>query len=80
MLVQLLAFLGSLTEGRFAIHLGVFAISAYLLRFWANGAKTDRERDMHGRVVLLTVRPFLLPILVKQSQPLFKGYIDSRRC
>lgn len=67
MLVQLLSFLGSLTEGRFAIHIAIFAISAYWLRFWANGAKTDRERDMHGRVILLTVSLYMRRLLIRRS-------------
>lgn len=55
MLIELLSFLGSGLETKYALHLIILAVSTYLLRFWANGANTDRERDMHGRVVLLTV-------------------------
>lgn len=33
---------------------GVFTI--YYLNAWSSGKRTDRERDLHGRTILLTVR------------------------
>ncbi|KAF8320394.1 hypothetical protein DL93DRAFT_1839095 [Clavulina sp. PMI_390] len=54
MLVQLLEFLGSLSEHQYAIPSVVFIVIYLVLRSWADGAKTDRDRNMHGRVVLLT--------------------------
>jgi hypothetical protein len=35
----------------------------YSLQFIANGRKNPRDRDMHGRVVLMTVSTFTYSIL-----------------
>lgn len=56
MLLELLSLLGSALEERFTQHLILLTLTAYFLRYWSNGAKTDRDRNLHGRVVLLTVR------------------------
>ena len=38
-------------------YLPLFAgfIGLYYLKLWSSGRRTDRERDLHGRTVLLTV-------------------------
>lgn len=56
MLVQLLAFFGHLVNQRYAIEVILALVAAYALRLWSNGLVRQRsDRNMHGRVVVITV-------------------------
>ncbi|KAF9513780.1 hypothetical protein BS47DRAFT_1295770 [Hydnum rufescens UP504] len=54
MLLQLVGFLGTIATARYAIHAGVIGITLLTLHLWVNGRENTRDRDMHGRVVVLT--------------------------
>jgi len=40
---------------QYAVHIAVGILTIYVLRTFAQGRKTNRERDLHARVVLVTV-------------------------
>jgi len=65
MLFQLLSFIDSLVERPYALHIVVGIAFTYAVRLWANGGRTDRDRNMHGRVVLLTVCATPLSLLLE---------------
>ncbi len=60
MLFELLSFLGGVVSRPYAGHAIVLCIVLYALRVWSNGARNTRDRNMHGRVVVITVRPLFL--------------------
>lgn len=56
MLVQLIALLGHFANKAYAIETLLALIAAYTLKLWANGFVRQRsDRNMHGRVVVITV-------------------------
>lgn len=56
MLVQFFALFGHLSNKRYAIETALALIAAYALRLWSNGLVRQRsDRNMHGRVVVVTV-------------------------
>lgn len=65
MLFELLSLLGDLASRPYAGHVIVLCLVLYALRVLSNGPRNTRDRDMHGRVVVITVRPlFLLEFLL----------------
>lgn len=44
---------------KYFLQLCASLIAIFLVRAFAQGRKTNRERDLHGRVILLTVRTLL---------------------
>ena len=40
----------------YVVHISLGIVITMILRTYAQGRVTSRERDLHGRVILLTVR------------------------
>jgi hypothetical protein len=41
----------------YVVHIGIGILTILVLRAFSQGRKTDRERDLHARTILLTVSP-----------------------
>lgn len=50
------AFASRFFPTQYLIHIGVGILSLLVLRAFSQGRRTDRERDLHARIVLVTVR------------------------
>jgi len=56
MVVHIIAgVLSKTVESYFYLPLIAGFIGVYYLKAWSSGKRTDRERDLHGRTILLTV-------------------------
>jgi len=40
---------------QYILHIGIALITILILRAFSQGRRTNRERDLHARVVLITV-------------------------
>ena len=73
MLIQLIDFLGTIATTRYVTHVAAISIALLALRLWANGRENTRDRDMHGRVVVLTVCPNALLLCLISNLSFFLG-------
>jgi hypothetical protein len=56
MVVHIIAgVLSKTVSSSFYLPLIVGFLGVYYLKGWSSGKRTDRERDLHGRTILLTV-------------------------
>lgn len=59
---------------RYIFHISIAFIVILVLRAFSQGRRTNRERDLHARVVLITVRPkFCIPTSFFSTETTNKG-------
>jgi hypothetical protein len=48
----------AIVPSQYYIHAVIALVTILVVRAFAQGRKTNRERDLHARVILVTVRSF----------------------
>lgn len=51
----LVNFIPQVWSGRYFLQIGAAILALVIIRAYAQGRKTNRERDLHARTILLTV-------------------------
>lgn len=66
MVLNILASAASAFPSEYTVHVAISVFVILIIRAFAQGRKTNRERDLHARVVVVTVRAYSLPAVHNQ--------------